>query len=319
MNIFPVNAARLGILCMLGGMFFISVNDMIVKSLSGGYPLHQLILMRSVVAIAFTVLLLKYEGGFALLRTGRWFLHTVRALCVLIANSALYAAIASLPLATATAIYFVAPLFVTLLSIPVLGESVGLRRFAAIGVGFAGVLVMLVPQMSAGDGGLGWVVLLPVVAAGFYALMSVLTRKLGQTSRASALAMQMQFAFISVSAIVYLVAGDGRFVGPDSNASVQFLLRAWIWPETGDWLPIAALGVLSAIVGYLMTQAYRLSRASVVAPFEYVLLIFSLFWGWTIFGEWPPQTVFVGAAIVIASGVYVFVREGKLARHNTDR
>lgn len=314
MNAIPLNSARLGILCMLGGMFFISVNDMIVKSLSGGYPLHQLILMRSVVAIIVTLGVLKYEGGFALLRTGRWFLHTLRALCVLVANSALYAAMASLPLATATAIYFVAPLFVTLQSIPVLGETVGMRRFVAIGLGFGGTLVMLVPQMSAGEAGLGWVALLPVVAAAFYALMSVLTRKLGQTSRASALALQMQFAFISVSAGVYLVAGDGRFVTPDSNPSLQFLLRAWIWPQGGDWLPIAALGLLSAIVGYLMTQAYRLSRASVVAPFEYVLLIFSLFWGWTVFGEWPQTTVLLGAAIVIASGVYVFVREGRLAR-----
>lgn len=299
---------------MLGGMLFISVNDMLVKSLSGGYPLHQLIMLRSVVAISFTVAMLMAEGGFKLLNTGRWGLHAIRALFVLIANTALYAAIASLPLATATALYFVAPLFVTLLSIPVLGETVGPRRFAAIGAGFVGVMVMMAPQMMAGEGGYGWVVLLPVVAAAFYAAMSVMTRKLGQTSRASALALHMQFAFISVSAMVYLVAGDGRFVTPDSNPSVQFLLRAWVWPARADFLPILGLGVLSAIVGYLMTQAYRLSRASVVAPFEYVLLIFSLFWGWTVFGEWPAATVMVGAAIVIASGVYIFMREGRVRR-----
>lgn len=312
MKISSISPTRLGIFCMLGGMFFISVNDMLVKSLSGGYPLHQLIMLRSVVAIGFTVALLMAEGGFKLLNTGRWVLHATRAVFILIANTALYAAIASLPLATATAIYFVAPLFVTLLSIPVLGEIVGPRRFAAIGVGFVGVMVMMAPQMMAGEGGYGWVVVLPVVAAAFYAGMSVLTRKLGQTSRASALALHMQLAFISVSAVVYLVAGDGRFVTPDSNPSVQFLLRAWVWPASADVLPILGLGVLSAIVGYLMTQAYRLSHASVVAPFEYILLIFSLFWGWTIFGEWPATTVLAGAAVVIASGVYIFLREGRI-------
>lgn len=312
MNAVTVNTARLGIFAMLAGMFFISMNDMLVKSLSGGYPLHQLILFRSIVAIGFTVVLLMYEGGFKLLNTGRWGLHAARALFILVANTSLYAAIASMPLATATALYFVAPLFVTLLSIPVLGETVGPRRFFAIALGFAGVLVMMWPQFGQGEGSLGWVVVLPVVAAAFYASMSVLTRKLGQTSRASALALHMQLAFISVSALVGLIAGDGRFATEASNPSVQFLLRAWVWPAPADWLPILGLGVMSAIIGYLMTQAYRLSRASVVAPFEYVLLIFSLFWGWTVFGEWPQSSVFVGAAIVIGSGVYVFVREGQV-------
>ncbi|MFK7834805.1 MAG: DMT family transporter [Sulfitobacter sp.] len=312
MSTATVNTARAGIFCMLGGMFFISVNDMMVKSLSSDYPLHQLILMRSVTAIAFTLVLLKIEGGFKLLNTGRWVLHGMRAVFILIANTALYAAISAMPLAMATALYFVAPLFVTLLSIPVLGETVGPRRFVAIGLGFAGVLIMMAPQLSAEGGGLGWVVVLPVIAAAFYASMSVLTRKLGQTSRASALALHMQFAFISISALVYLVAGDGRFVTEDSNPAMQFLLRAWVWPQTEDLLAIVGLGVMSAIIGYLMTQAYRLSRASVVAPFEYVLLIFSLFWGWTIFGEWPMSSVLIGAAVVIASGVYVFVREGQV-------
>lgn len=312
MNAATVNTARLGIFAMLAGMLFISMNDMLVKSLSGGYPLHQLILFRSIVAIGFTVVLLMYEGGFKLLNTGRWGLHAARALFILIANTSLYAAIASMPLATATALYFVAPLFVTLLSIPVLGETVGPRRFFAIALGFAGVLVMMWPQFGQGEGSLGWVVVLPVVAAAFYASMSVLTRKLGQTSRASALALHMQFAFISVSALVGLIAGDGRFATEATNPSVQFLLRAWVWPAPADWLPILGLGVMSAIIGYLMTQAYRLSRASVVAPFEYVLLIFSLFWGWTVFGEWPQSSVFIGAAIVIGSGVYVFVREGQV-------
>lgn len=313
MNAVPVNSARLGILCMIAGMFFISMNDMLVKSLSGGYPLHQLILLRSVTAIFFTFFLLQYEGGLRLLNTGRWLLHGMRALFILIANSALYAAIAAMPLATATALYFVAPFFVTLLSIPVLGETVGPRRFLAIAVGFTGVLLMMAPQFGLGtfDEGLGWVTLLPVIAAAFYAAMSVLTRKLGATSRASALAMHMQFAFISISALVWLVAGDGRFLTPDSGPSAQFLLRPWIWPAPEDWLPILGLGLMSAVIGYLMTQAYRLSRASAVAPFEYVLLIFSLFWGWTVFGEWPAASTLLGALVVIGSGIYVFLREGR--------
>lgn len=137
MNIAAIPHARLGIFCMLVGMLLISVNDMLIKSLSGGYPLHQLVLLRSAVALVFTLALLRFEGGWALLRTDRPWLHLLRALLIVFANTAIYAAIVAMPLATANALYFVAPLFVTLLSVPVLGEHVGPRRFAAIGVGFA--------------------------------------------------------------------------------------------------------------------------------------------------------------------------------------
>ena len=310
---FPaIPTARLGIFCMLGGMFMISVNDMLIKTLSGDYPLHQLILMRSCVAVVLTAFMLRMEGGLKVLRTGQVGLHLLRALLIVFANTALYAAIVVMPLATANALYFVSPLFVTLLSIPVLGEQVGRRRFAAIGVGFAGVLLMIAPELMRGESGFGRVMLLPVLAAAGYASMSVLTRKLGATSRASALAMHLQVAFVVISLGVWVAVGDGRFAVGVENKSLQFLLRAWVWPAGIDLVPIIGLGTMSALVGYLMTQAYRLSRASVVAPFEYVLLIYALFWGWQVFGEWPAPSVFVGAAVIIGAGVYVFVREGRV-------
>ena len=314
-----VNSTRLGIICMLLGMFFISLNDMAIKSMSGSYSLHQLIFLRSFIGIGISLAILMYEGGLKLLNTGRPGLHILRGLLIVFANSAIYAAIVAMPLAMANALYFVAPLFVTLLSIPILGERVGVFRMGAIVVGFAGVLLMMAPQLTGTGDGLGWVVVLPVVAAAGYALMSVLTRKLGQTSRASALAIHMQFAFICVSILVYLVAGDGRYLTEETSVSMTFLLRPWVWPESGDWVIITGLGLLSGIVGYLMTQAYRLSRASVVAPFEYTLLIYALIWGWTVFGEWPETSVFIGAAIVIASGVFVFIREGRQSQRGPKR
>lgn len=310
MTLQDTSLPRIGVYCMLAAMLLISVNDMLIKSLSGGYPLHQLMAMRSLIGIVLTFGILQYEGGLALFRTGRPGLHILRGLLIVFANSSMYAAIVAMPLATANALYFVAPLFVTLLSIPVLGEKVGPRRFAAIVVGFVGVLVMMAPELVAGSGGLGWVVILPVFAAAGYGTMSVLTRKLGAVSRASVLSIHMQVAFLVISSIMYIVAGDGRFITPDSSVSAQFLLRAWVWPPAGDLIYIVGLGFMSAAIGYLVTQAYRFSPASIVAPFEYVLLIFALFWGWMVFGEWPATTVFVGAAIVIASGVYVFLREG---------
>jgi S-adenosylmethionine uptake transporter len=299
---------------MLAGMFLISINDMLIKSLAGGYPLHQIMFLRSALGIFLTFGILMWEGGMGLLRTGRPVLHVIRAGAVVLANSAIYAAVVAMPLATANAIYFVAPLFVMLLSIPVLGERVGPRRMLAALTGFIGVLVMILPEMTAGVGGYGLVVLLPIVAAGGYATASVLTRKLAGTSRASALAMHLHGAFLGVSLVVYLIAGDGRFLTDKTSGSMEFLLKAWVWPQTGDWPALLGLGAIAAIVGYLMSQAYRLARASVVAPFEYILLIYALFWGWFVFAEWPEATVFIGATIVIASGVYVFARAGQLEK-----
>jgi len=300
---------------MMGGMFFVSLNDMLIKGLADGYALHQIVFVRAVIGLVLTGMMLRAEGGLVLLRTGRTGLHLLRALLIVFANSAMYAAIVAMPLAKATAIYFVAPLFVTLLSIPVLGERVGPRRFVAIGIGFSGVLLMMWPQISgSSDDPLGWLVVLPVMAAAGYASMSVLTRKLGATSRASALALHLQLAFLVVAVAMWCVAGDGRFAHEEQNESVNFLLRAWVWPDVVDLLPMCLLGVTSAIVGYLMTQAYRLSHASAVAPFEYILLIYALFWGWTVFGEWPEITVFIGAAVIILAGGYVFMREGR-AKH----
>lgn len=298
---------------MIAGMFLISINDMVIKWLSGGYPLHQLVFMRSVVGLSFSLLLLRFEGGLALLRTGKPGLHALRGLLVVLANTTFFAALATLPLATSTALYFVAPLIVTLLSIPVLGEQVGPRRFLAIGFGFVGVIIMMAPQFDLDRGGAGWVVILPVLAAAFYSGMAVLTRKLGQRSRASVLSLHLHVAFMCVSLGMYLVAGDGRYVQPETGESLNFLLRAWIWPKVDDWGMILIIGLASGGIGYFMTQAYRLSPVSVVAPFEYVLLIFALFWGWLIFSDWPQLSVLAGAVIVIGSGIYVVLRERQAA------
>lgn len=156
------NSPALGVAFMLVGMFCISLNDLVIKMLSGDYPLHQIVLTRSTVGLALTLVFLRLEGGWRLLRTGRPGLHLLRALLVVFANSCFYAAIVVMPLATATALYFVAPLFVTLLSIPVLGEAVGPRRILAVVAGFCGVLLMMAPQMQ---GGAGWAAVLPVMAA----------------------------------------------------------------------------------------------------------------------------------------------------------
>ncbi|MEO0765844.1 MAG: DMT family transporter, partial [Pseudomonadota bacterium] len=191
------NIAGLGILFVLIGMFCISVNDMMIKQLSGDYPLHQIVFARSGIGILLTLLIVQYEGGWRILRTPNPWLHAIRGLLIVIANMTYFVALAVLPLADVTALFFVAPLFITLLSIPLLGEKVGPMRLGAVAVGFAGVVVMQRPWADTGDLEVSRIVLLlPVVSALTYALNQVMTRKLGVTSKASAMAVYIQAAFI---------------------------------------------------------------------------------------------------------------------------
>ena len=310
-----VDNAQLGILCALIGMTAISVQDMLIKQLSGDYALHQIIFVRSGVGILFSIMILQWEGGFAALRVPRLELHFLRGLLVVIANMCYFAALAVLPIAEATALFFIAPLLITLMAAAALGEALGPRRIIAVAVGFLGVLLMLRPYEASEDGGgFQMVALLPIVAAFAYAMMQILTRKLGLSAQASVLAIYIQGTFLLVGLLFWSVAGDGRFVDGVDNPSLRFLLRAWRWPEAEDWPLFMGIGALSAVIGYALSQSYRLAEAAVVAPFEYVALPLAVFWGWMIWGELPQPSSAVGIVLVMSAGVYVFIRERQRGR-----
>ena len=311
------NHAARGIAFILVGMIGISVNDMMIKHLSGGYPLHQMVFTRSAIGIFFSLLLVQAEGGLGILRTRRPGLHILRGLLLVAANMTFFLAIAVLPLADATALFFAAPLFITLLSIPILGEKVGPLRLSAVLVGFCGVLMMQRPWASAETlGASRLVLLLPVVAALTYAFMQVLTRKLGSESKASAMTVYLQVIFVIVSLGFWAVAGDGRFAEGSDDPGVQFLLRAWIWPAPQDRLYFLGLGLNSAIVGYCLAAAYRDANAATIAPFEYIGLPLAVFWGWVVWSDLPDLEVWIGMVLIAGSGVFVFLREQQKAHRS---
>jgi len=292
-------------------MLCITINDTLIKFLSDGYPLHQMVFVRSAIGLAASLVFLRLEGGVSLLRTDQPALHALRAALIVVANMTFFAALAVMPLGAATALFFVAPLFITLLAVPVLGESIGAPRMAAIVVGLAGVGVMMAPGVDWG-GIPRWNLLLPVAAAICYSGMQVLTRKLGGRSAASAMAIYIQGTFIVVSVGFFLVAGDGRFAGGGRSEAAEFLLRAWVWPMVGDLWIFAVLGLMSALIGYSLSQAYRLGTAAVVASYEYVALPLAIFWGWIVFGEVPSPVVWVGVVLIAVAGLAVFARERTL-------
>ena len=299
----------LGIACVVAAVSILVLQDSLIKWLSGDYPLHEIVLVRAVSAVCVTLFAMRLEGGIHLLRTRRLGLHLVRTGLLIVANSAFFLALAAMTIAEATSILFVAPLLITALSALMLNETVGPRRWAAVCVGLAGVIVMLRP----GEGALELVAVLPLVAAAAYALMQIITRRLGTTERASTIAFYAQSGFIVVSIVIGLVAGHGRFA-PEDDPSLAFLLRAWTVPSVPDAALFLGIGVLNGIGGYLMSQAYRISKPSVLAPFEYVALPMAVAWGVVFFGDWPALVTYAGMALICGSGLYVLHREAVVGR-----
>lgn len=212
------------IFCAIVAAFFFTLNDVGIKFLSGDYALHQIVLLRALFAMPITLLvLMPLEGGWYNLKTKRLGIHLARGLCVVMANMMFLLSLAALPLADATAVFFIAPLFITLFSILFLGERVGPLRWLAVFLGFAGVLVMLKP----GSDGMLLAVLFPVVGAACYAMLHIFTRKIRMSESASTMTFYIQLVFVGVALFMGLIFGDGRY-GHSGDPSIDFLLRAWV-------------------------------------------------------------------------------------------
>ncbi len=295
----------IGIASAIGAAFCFSVNDVAVKFLSGGYPLHEVVLIRTLIGMTVVLgIFVPLQGGYAQLRTQRLALHILRGLFVVMANMTFFLGLAAMPLADAVAIFFVSPLIITAFSVIFLGETVGPRRWIAVAVGMVGVLVVMRP----GSGAFQVASILPLAAAVGYAALHILTRRIGGTESAVTMTFYIQVVFLFVSAGIGLAIGDGRFEATD-DPSLRFLFRHWVWPDASDAWVFIAIGFASAGGGYLISQAYRLCEAGLAAPFEYIALPLSIFWGVTVFGEWPDGRTWAGVALILTGGMYMFWRE----------
>jgi drug/metabolite transporter (DMT)-like permease len=295
----------LGMGCAVAASAAFSVNDVSIKFLSGDYALHQVILTRSLIGMAFLfAVLLPFNGGFPALRTAQPGKHALRGLCVVSSNIFYFMGLAALTLADTVTIFFVAPLMVTALSVPLLGETVGPRRWAAVFAGLVGVAVMMRP----GQGVFTWAFVLPVLSALAYALMHIMTRRMGGRESAVTMTFYVQLSFVLFSLTMGLFLGSGSYAG-SADPSLAFLTRPWVWPPPGDWLIMAATGLGSCIGGVFIAQAYRLCEASLAAPFEYAAIPFAIGWGYLVFGHWPDGTAVLGITLICGAGLYTVWRE----------
>jgi drug/metabolite transporter (DMT)-like permease len=292
-----------------------SANDILIKLLSGGYALHELVFIRTVIGLCVVLgVILPFSGGFSGLKTGHLVGHVLRGLCVVFANLCFFMGLASMPLAETVAIFFISPLLIALGSVVFLGETVGPRRWMAISVGMIGVLLVLRPGSEA----FRLVALFPLAAAFGYASFHMMTRRLGRTESGGALVFYTQMTFLVATVAIGLALGDGRFAG-STDPSLAFLFRPWHWPDAADWPHLLGIGLTSAFGGFAISQAYKLSEAALVAPVEYLALPIAIFWGYVIFDELPDLLGLFGIALILVAGLVLIWREAAARRAQRSR
>jgi drug/metabolite transporter (DMT)-like permease len=229
-----------------------------------------------------------------------------------LANSFFFLGLAVMPLSEATALFFIAPIVITMFSVIFLGETVGKFRWSATAIGLLGAIIMLRPTSA----GFQPLAILPIMAAVCYAGIHMLARHMGDTERASTLSVYIQCVFLVVCLGMGMMFGGGDHA-PGDGGALDFLLRAWVIPPREDIPLLLLIGLSSAVGGFCVSQAYRVSEAAVIAPFEYVALVMSIIWGVTIFGTLPDMTGWTGIGLILASGLIVFWREAMLNRRHT--
>lgn len=282
---------RRAILFILAAAMLFALAAGCVKALDGAVPLAQVVLFRSIFALPVLLPLLSQAGGWPALRTQYPMGHVWRTIFGLVGMGGAFYGYATMPLATVTALGFTMPLFLTLLAVPLLGESVGWRRGSAVLVGFLGVLLMVRPT---GAGAAEMVPsLIVLVAALAWALSMITIRRMGEAGESG------------VSIVLWFAIG---------SSIVAFLasLPVWVWPSAWQWLLLLGIGIISALAQLLMTEAYRSGEPTLVAPFEYSGIIWTTLLGAIIWAEAPDGWDGLGIAVLVASGLYIWWRDVQL-------
>jgi drug/metabolite transporter (DMT)-like permease len=284
-------AALAGIALMLAGIFLFSVNDALGKWLVATYTVGQVLLIRSLAALVLLAPFI-WRDVKAFAAAPRWGLQLVRAALATIEVACFYWAVAYLPLADVMAYYLAGPIFVTAIAGTVLREPVGWRRWSAVVVGFLGVIVCLRPGVTA----LTWPALIALVGSFTFSLSMISTRYLRGTGGTVLVTTQ------TVAALAF-----GALIAP----------IGWVTPSPGDFALLALLGMVAMVSHVCVNRSLVLAPASVVVPYQYTTIVWAVLFGYLVFGDVPDAFMLTGAAIIIGAGLFIFLREQKLARRDT--
>lgn len=275
----------LAILLMLASMLGFAGMDALSKLLGRSLAIPQILWVRYILFTLFVVILLRGKGLRASLASGQPWLQFARALLIVIENGVFVLALIHLPLANVHAIAAASPLIVVALSVPMLGEKVGPRRWLAVAAGFIGVLVIVRPGLVT----LEWPMLIALLGAFLWGLYQVLVRKCAATDTG-----ETTWAW---SAVVGLAATS--LVGP----------FVWTPPDAQEWLLLVAIAILGSAAHFGLIKALGYWEAGALQPFSYTLLVWATVIGFLVFQHVPDRWTVAGALIIIASGLYAWHRE----------
>ncbi len=277
----------LGIVYMLVALLAFSAMDAAAKWLTSGYSVVEIAVLSRLVTPFFAMAVAQHQGGLATLKTRHYGWHFIRAVVNGATLLTFFGALIFLPLADTVAITFVSPLIMCALAVPILKEHVGPRRWIAIVIGFAGVLVITQPSGV----GLGWGVALALGAAFCDALGIIITRRMSATETSHSLTFWSS---------IFLLVGFGAL-----------LPFTWTTPTGNDWWIILVLSLSGTLATFCLAQAFRYGEVSQLAPLQYSALIWATTFGYLFWDELPTLTVLGGVAIIIACSVYVAHREAR--------
>ena len=294
-----MSAGVRGILFMVAGCALIVFNDVIVKLLTEQYPVGQAMFVRSLFVIPPVLLFALYEGKLANLRVHNFKGQALRSVIVVTGMFLFLTAITMMPIADALAITFAAPLMATALAVPLLGERVGWRRWSAVVVGLAGVILVLRPTGE----GIAVVALLPLGSAITLALRDILTRRLSVSDSSSSILMFTTLAVMGTSLASSL-----------ADPLLGWTAAAWQPIAVGHVAMLAVAGVLLAGAQYSMIEAVRLAEIGLVAPFKYTSMVWAVLTGYLVFDTVPDIWIISGSTLVVASGLYMLHREATLKK-----
>ena len=286
---------------MLFGVLAFDMMGVLVRMLGGTYPILQIAVLRNLFGVLPAVFLLWRAGAFAslpaMMNRRLLLLTLIRSMAVVLAQFSFYTALTRIEFATATALAFCGPMFITALSIPVLGHHVGVWRWSAIIIGFVGVITIMQPF----EDGFVWFMVLPVMAAFFYAVSSILVRFFPSEIPSAAIQLNQQVLTCVIALVALLI-----FQQPVPVVSVN------------DGLLFVLVGIFGGTGVMCIVIAYRLADPSSVSPFEYFGIPISFCLGWVFFAEAPFGDLFPGIIFIVSAGILIMVRERITARRAAD-
>jgi drug/metabolite transporter (DMT)-like permease len=287
----PRAARRHAIICVLSASATFSFGAAIIKALTENVPIFEIVMVRSYVAFLAMMPVLWRQGGWRAMKTRRPMGHVLRTAYGFFGTVTSVYGYAFLPIVTVTALGFAMPLFLTILSVPLLGERVGWRRAGAVIVGLVGVLVMLKPWDSVADAQHDPVAITIVVAGVVaWALAMITIRKMGEAGEPN------------VTIVAWFTLGTAVLATLCS-------IPGWVTPSLEQFGLLIAAGIMSGVAQLLMTEGYRSGETTVVAPFEYGAIIYATALGMVFWGEYPDGWTLAGVLILVAAGLYIWRRE----------